>query len=105
MKPIYVTSLMFAALVSSIAVANAQTCSGAWGGQEATSIAFESKGNVRYCYLGQCATYKYAGDPKRAISFTTASGAVVKARVNPGGYTATWQGVNNRTAGANLRCR
>lgn len=97
--PIYTIAI----LLVSTGMAQAEKCTGKWGGQANTSVTFSGEKKVRYCYKTECWNEQFVGNKASRLKFTVGS-SVVTLRKAGGGYKATWQN-GARKAFANLSCR
>ncbi len=89
-------------LLASIGVAQAEKCTGKWGGQANTSVTFSGGKKISYCYKAQCWTAQFAGSKANRLRFNVGR-AVVSLRKAGKGYKAIWQS-GARKAFANLSC-
>ena len=90
-------------LLGSFGIAQAEKCTGKWGGQATTSVTFSGGKKVHYCYKTQCWNAQFAGSKASRLNFTVGQ-AVVSLRKAGRGYKAKWQ-YGARKAFANLSCR
>ena len=105
MRQAFSLGLFSIAAVLSTTVAYAETCTGKWGGVDATSIIFLSSDQLRYCYLNECWNSVFSGDKKKKIKFRVGGGqARVEMTAKGAGYAATWRSGNNSSK-ATLTCK
>jgi hypothetical protein len=96
---------LFACGVVWSGAAQAQSCSGLWGGSASTKVTFTGARTLRYCYQSKCWDEKFSGDKGSRLSFTVGGGArVTMTRKKNGNYSATWKAGSNRAA-ATYTCR